>query len=242
MPTSPSDASTPSSTPPKSPLVRRIQSELAEFESMSAEDKKMHRLKLMDDSDLRHIRGIITGPCDTPYAGGEFEIDFQIPANYPFQAPKTTFVTHVWHPNVSSSSGYICLDTLRQKWAAGLSLRALLLSIQVLLASPVPSDPQDATVASQMTRDKKLYEQTAKYWTAAFATPDKEKAQADRKKFPEFETKLDQLKKDVAGDTNLKETTEHKLISALSCNGWDVTKAKSSLVKSGTTRLIAGLI
>ncbi len=37
----------------------------------------------------------------------------QIPSNYPFAAPKVTFVTKVYHPNVSQSSGAICLDILK---------------------------------------------------------------------------------------------------------------------------------
>jgi len=52
--------------------------------------------------DLTHFLGIFTGPPDTPYEGGTYVIDIKIPAEYPFQPPKMTFVTKIWHPNISS--------------------------------------------------------------------------------------------------------------------------------------------
>ncbi len=50
------------------------------------------------------------GPKDTPYDGGVFKVDIQLDDQYPFVPPKMKFTTRVWHPNVSSQSGAICLD------------------------------------------------------------------------------------------------------------------------------------
>ena len=36
---------------------------------------------------------VIKGPSDTPYAGGVFEVDIKIPADYPFSPPKMKFIT-----------------------------------------------------------------------------------------------------------------------------------------------------
>ena len=70
------------------------------------------------------------------------------------------FITKLWHPNVSSVTGAICLDILKDQWAAAMTLRfvmlkhmvdmnmlvivfrTVLLSIQALLAAPEPDDPQ----------------------------------------------------------------------------------------------------
>ena len=59
--------------------------------------------------DLRHLKGTIQGPVGTCYEGGVFEIDIQIPKQYPFEPPKMKFTTKIWHPNISSQTGAICL-------------------------------------------------------------------------------------------------------------------------------------
>jgi ubiquitin-conjugating enzyme (huntingtin interacting protein 2) len=75
------------------------------------------------------------------------------------------FATKVWHPNISSASGAICLDILRDAWSPALTLKTALLSLQSLLASPVPDDPQDAVVAKQYLNDHDEWARTAKMWT-----------------------------------------------------------------------------
>jgi ubiquitin-conjugating enzyme (huntingtin interacting protein 2) len=49
------------------------------------------------------------------------------------------FSTKIWHPNVSSQTGVICLDILKDEWSPALSIRTSLLSIQALMCSPEPS-------------------------------------------------------------------------------------------------------
>lgn len=52
--------------------------------------------------DLSHFHGVFQGPPDTPYEGGTFVVDIQIPDEYPFHPPTMKFITRIWHPNVSS--------------------------------------------------------------------------------------------------------------------------------------------
>ena len=59
--------------------------------------------------NLRHLTGTIQGPMGTCYEGGVFEIDINIPKQYPFEPPKMKFTTKIWHPNISSQTGAICL-------------------------------------------------------------------------------------------------------------------------------------
>ena len=120
-------------------------------------------------SPLTHLKGVITGPPDTPYEGGTFEVDIVIPGEYPFNPPKMKFLTKLWHPNVSSVTGAICLDILKDQWSPALTLKTALLSLQALLSSPEPSDPQDAEVANMYLGNYAQFVETAKFWTDSFA-------------------------------------------------------------------------
>ena len=79
------------------------------------------------------------------------------------------FETKIWHPNISSVTGAICLDILKNEWTPALTIRTALISLQALLCTPEPKDPQDAEVAKQYLSNRKLFEQTAKDWTKKFA-------------------------------------------------------------------------
>ncbi|CAM9149183.1 unnamed protein product, partial [Ectocarpus fasciculatus] len=124
-----------------------------------------------DDANSTHFTGIITGPDNTVYDGGVFKVDINIPTEYPFAPPKMKFITKVWHPNVSSQTGAICLDILKDQWSPALTMKTALLSLQALLCSPEPSDPQDAEVANMYLGDRALFESTAKFWTQCYALP-----------------------------------------------------------------------
>ena len=79
------------------------------------------------------------------------------------------FDTKIWHPNISSQTGAICLDILKNEWSPALSIRTALLSIQALMCVPEPNDPQDAVVAGQYKDNRPLFEKTAKEWTLKYA-------------------------------------------------------------------------
>lgn len=95
--------------------------------------------------------------------------DIVIPDSYPFQPVKMKFITKVYHPNVSSASGAICLDILKDAWSPVLTLKSTLISLQSLLCSPEPNDPQDAEVAKHYMTSRASFEETAKYWTHIYA-------------------------------------------------------------------------
>ncbi len=146
----------------------RIAKELKEIQSLPADSGLSACLV---GSDMMHWKGTITGPDNTPYKGGVFCVDIVLPSDYPFVPPKMRFDTKVWHPNVSSANGAICLDILKSEWSPALTIRTALLSLQALLSCPNPDDPQDGVVAKQYKTDKALWEKTAKFWTEQHAKP-----------------------------------------------------------------------
>ncbi|BFG32243.1 hypothetical protein CerSpe_185170 [Prunus speciosa] len=145
----------------------RVQKELQEC----SRDVERSGIKVSpkSDSSLARLIGTIPGPIGTPYEGGTFQIDIALPDAYPFEPPKMKFTTKVWHPNISSQSGAICLDILKDQWSPALTLKTALLSVQALLSAPQPDDPQDAVVAQQYLKDYQTFVGTARYWTESFA-------------------------------------------------------------------------
>lgn len=100
----------------------------------------------MVGDNMRHWKGTIFGPVrlfvtgqkDTCYEGGTFLVDIDIPTEYPFKPPKVRpayifnqmkFDTKIWHPNISSQTGAICLDILKNEWTPALTIRTALISL-----------------------------------------------------------------------------------------------------------------
>ncbi|KIR36863.1 ubiquitin-conjugating enzyme E2 1 [Cryptococcus deuterogattii CA1014] len=79
--------------------LRRVQKEIKDC----AKDKTSGiTIEMIDDSPF-HLVGAFPGPPDTPYEGGYYEVDIQIPETYPFQPVKMKFITctiPTFHPLV----------------------------------------------------------------------------------------------------------------------------------------------
>ena len=151
------------------PLHNRIKKE---YQDIIKEKNSNVQVKLVSN-DYRHWKGRIKGPIDTCYQGGIFDVDIIIPDDYPFKPPKMKFDTKIWHPNISSVTGAICLDILKNEWTPALTIRTALISLQALMCEPVPNDPQDAVVAKQYMSDIKLFNETAKHWVEEYANPER---------------------------------------------------------------------
>ena len=61
---------------------------------------------------LKLMRIEITGPENSPYENGIFELDLSITDRYPFEPPRLRFITPIYHPTIDST-GRICLDLLK---------------------------------------------------------------------------------------------------------------------------------
>eukprot|EP00747_Dinoflagellata_sp_TGD_P209173 gnl/TRDRNA2_/TRDRNA2_82586_c0_seq1.p1 gnl/TRDRNA2_/TRDRNA2_82586_c0~~gnl/TRDRNA2_/TRDRNA2_82586_c0_seq1.p1 ORF type:complete len:272 (-),score=40.21 gnl/TRDRNA2_/TRDRNA2_82586_c0_seq1:67-882(-) len=147
-------------------MFLRLQKELKQFQEFS-HDTSISASPV--DGDLSHWKATLRGPEDTAYQGGVFSIDIKIPTDYPFKPPDMRFDTKIWHPNISSQTGCICLDVLGKNWSPALNIRTALLSIQAMLSAPEPDDPQDAVVAEMYKSNRTLFVETAQKWTRDYA-------------------------------------------------------------------------
>ncbi|KAH9423257.1 ubiquitin conjugating enzyme 4 [Dermatophagoides pteronyssinus] len=198
--------------------AKRIKREFMELPQTENEPNKLFHIEPVDNN-LLNLTGYVIGPSESLFEGGRFKVEIKIPETYPFNPPKVRFTTKIWHPNISSVTGAICLDILKDQWAAAMTLRTVLLSIQALLTSPEPDDPQDAVVARQFKDHPDYYRQTAKFWTYYFAT---DRPLEKRKQFESYEAKIKHLRE-------LSHIDEERAICALSQFNWNIEQALQNL-------------
>ena len=70
---------------------------------------------LPDEANLLTWHVKLRGPDGTLYKGGLFTIVVELTADYPYQAPKLTFLTKMYHPSVATD-GKLC-EKLVEDWA-----------------------------------------------------------------------------------------------------------------------------
>eukprot|EP00767_Chilomastix_cuspidata_P003891 gnl/Chilomastix_cuspidata/402.p2 GENE.gnl/Chilomastix_cuspidata/402~~gnl/Chilomastix_cuspidata/402.p2 ORF type:complete len:157 (-),score=67.05 gnl/Chilomastix_cuspidata/402:454-924(-) len=122
------------------------------------------------DDDLFHWKATLFGPEGTPYEGGIWEVDMKFSPQYPIEAPKAQFLTKMWHPNISFSSGSICLDILSSKWSSALSVETLLVSLLSMLDDPNPSSPLNSDAARVYKKDKADYYKKCQEYVRMYAS------------------------------------------------------------------------
>lgn len=192
--------------------IARIQKELSDIKKCQETGDLQIKIDPKDDNFMK-LTGQIIGPPDSPYEGATFILDIILPKDYPMAPPRIKFVTKIWHPNVCYEDGRICLDILKNRWAASFTLRTVLLSIQLLLSTAIANGALSYQIASQLRKSFELFNRTARHWANVYAGgPNRE---------IEFEEMVEQLKS--MGHDEVKARTY------LSTNDWIVEKAVKAI-------------
>ncbi|KAJ6008958.1 hypothetical protein N7499_000997 [Penicillium canescens] len=150
---------------PSGNTTQRLIRELKDY-SKSPNEALLH-LGPVDDEDLLRWEAVLKGVNGTPYEDGLWHLRIAIPPNYPLSPPTIHFTTRISHPNISFTTGEICLTLLTtEHWSPVYTLSATLTAIQQLLTDPQPDSPLNVDVAA-LLRDGDIaaWESVVRYWT-----------------------------------------------------------------------------
>ena len=107
-----------------------------------------------EDGDLTDIQADIVGPVGTPYHGGVFRCKIVIDNGFPATPPKGYFLTKIFHPNVATPTGDICVNTLKKDWSpTSWSLKHIFEVIKCLLIVPFPESSLNEEAGRQFMED-----------------------------------------------------------------------------------------
>ena len=104
--------------------------------------KELHDSPLEDasaaprDGDIMTWVGVIFGPDGTVFEGRLFDILIEFGEDYPINAPKVTFLSDIFHPNVTKN-GNVASHAIESFWCPTYGVWSLLLSLHMLLREPV---------------------------------------------------------------------------------------------------------
>lgn len=124
-------------------------------------------------SNLSEVQATISGPENTPFEGGEFQVKLEIGEEFPQSPPKGYFLTKIFHPNVHPETGAICLSTLSQDWTENMGLDHLLLTIKCLLIEPNAESALNDEAGRLLLEQYESFCQRAKLMTHVHATKSK---------------------------------------------------------------------
>ena len=146
---------------------RRLQSE---YKRMQQNPCSNVSIQPCGDSNFMRWEGQIFGPINTAFEGGIFPILVEIPENFPYKPPKVRFLCKMYHPNISKTSGYICLNILQNDWTPALSLQKALLCVCSLLENPNCGDPVEPEISDMYLKNRPLYDQTVREYTIRYGS------------------------------------------------------------------------
>ncbi|KAI8992810.1 ubiquitin-conjugating enzyme/RWD-like protein [Trametes punicea] len=147
-------------------VLRRLMRELSELRTNPPEGIRV----VTNEDNMLDVTGIIEGPDGTPYAGGYFKVKFQFTEEFPAAPPKCWFATKIFHPNVSTT-GEICVNTLKKDWKSSFGIGHILLTVKCLLIYPNPESALDEEAGKLLLEDYTSYCERARLITSVHAKP-----------------------------------------------------------------------
>lgn len=91
--------------------------------------RKTLNTEYKDKDDILNF-SLIIEPDEGMYRGGRFIFDFSASQNFPHEPPKVRCRQKIYHPNIDLE-GNVCLNILREDWKPVVTLKFVLIGLQV---------------------------------------------------------------------------------------------------------------
>jgi ubiquitin-conjugating enzyme E2 M len=118
----------------KNPGLLRVQVDLSEIDLP-------HNVSLhINNKENLQIFSTDVTPDSGLWRGATYNFQFIIPDNYPYQPPKVTCQTKIYHPNIDLQ-GNVCLNLLKADWRPILTIQQVIHGLIFLFLEPNPDDP-----------------------------------------------------------------------------------------------------
>lgn len=127
-------------------------------------NKEEPSFKPVDNNFLR-LRGLIMG--SGLYSGGKFEFEISIGREFPFEPPKITPLTPIWHPNFADES--ICIGIIGKEWRPNIHIFEVISTIRYLLANPNPDDYLNSEAALMIKENLDGYKEKVREYVQKYA-------------------------------------------------------------------------
>merc|ERR1712241_949789 len=130
--------------------IKRINKEIID---LSKEDKEGIEAGPLEEKNIFKWQATIMGPEETPYEGGVFFLNIDLPEDYPNKPPTISFTSRIYHPNIDSN-GKTCLNILKDEWSMAITISKVLDVLVQLLREPNPDDALDGKIAGEYKDNK----------------------------------------------------------------------------------------
>eukprot|EP00761_Pharyngomonas_kirbyi_P002630 gb/GECH01002634.1/.p1 GENE.gb/GECH01002634.1/~~gb/GECH01002634.1/.p1 ORF type:complete len:227 (+),score=92.07 gb/GECH01002634.1/:1-681(+) len=155
------------------------------------------------DDRIDQLEAKIQGPENTPYEGGTFKVEINIPERYPIDPPNMRFITPIYHPNIDNA-GRICLDILNMPpkgaWKPSQNISTALISLRLLISDANPDDGLMGDISEEYKTNRRLFEKKAKENTEKYAKEESKQS---------YQTDNHQEKSNQENDDNESEESDN---------------------------------
>ncbi|XP_065646746.1 SUMO-conjugating enzyme UBC9-A isoform X3 [Hydra vulgaris] len=139
----------------------RLKEEYNAWKVNHPRDFKAEPLKDSDIENWKIWNCSVPGVEKTSWEGGHYKLRLEFTDQYPHEPPKCIFDPPIFHPNVFPS-GKVSLSLLEKDWIPQITIKQVLLGIQLLLNDPNFNDPAQVEAFVVHSNGKHLYEQRVK--------------------------------------------------------------------------------